>query len=169
MLRFIVESDSFDRCATNRQRDDKSHGTLRVPTQRKEYREARSHAGSSMHATTQRSKRSKHTTREATKDTMLKILKHATNHLTANMQTRMCEDTKDTKDTEDRVDTTRKRPSTRPRTCTHSRDTDDREDTTRKLANETTLPTPPTHAKSCVITRNPNPSQRQHAYATVHT
>ena len=35
---------------------------------------------------------------------MLKILKHATNHLTANMQTRMCEDTKDTKDTEDRVD-----------------------------------------------------------------
>ena len=70
MLRFVVESDSFDRCATNRQRDDKSHGTLRVPTQRKENREARSHAGSSMHATTQRSKRSKrskHTTREATK------------------------------------------------------------------------------------------------------
>ena len=68
MLRLMVESDSFDRCATNRQRDEnRLHGTLRVPTQRKENREARSHAGSSMHATTQRSKRSKHTTREATK------------------------------------------------------------------------------------------------------
>ena len=35
---------------------------------------------------------------------MLKILKHATNHLTANMQTRMCEDTKDTKDTNEPKD-----------------------------------------------------------------
>lgn len=98
MLRFVVESDSFDRCATNRQRDDKSHGTLRVPTQRKENREARSHAGSSMHATTQRQTKQTHNTRsdERTKDTVLKILKHATNQIAANMQTRMCEDTKDT-------------------------------------------------------------------------
>lgn len=96
-----MESDSFDRCATNRRSDDRLHGTLRVPTQRKENREARSHAGSSMHATTQRSKRSKHTAREATKDTMLKILKHATNQIAANMQTRMCEDTNEPKDRED--------------------------------------------------------------------
>lgn len=90
LLRFIVESDSFDRCATNRQRDDKSHGTLCVPTQRKENREARSHAGSSMHATTQRQTKQTHNTRsdERTKDTVLKILKHATNQIAANMQTR---------------------------------------------------------------------------------
>lgn len=68
MLRFIAESDSFDRWATNRHNDDRLHGTLRVPTQRKENREARSHTGSSRHATTQReSKPSKHTAREATK------------------------------------------------------------------------------------------------------
>ena len=56
------------------------------------------HAVTRVHPCTRprKGKRSKHTTREATKDTMLKILKHATNQIAANMQTRMCEDTKDT-------------------------------------------------------------------------
>ena len=36
---------------------------------------------------------------------MLKILKHATNQIAANMQTRMCEDTNEPKDREDVKDT----------------------------------------------------------------
>ena len=65
------------------------------------------HAVTRVHPCTRprKGKRSKHTAREATKDTMLKILKHATNQIAANMQTRMCEDTNEPKDREDVKDT----------------------------------------------------------------
>ena len=103
------------------------------------------HAVTRVHPCTRprKGKRSKHTTREATKDTVLKILKHATNHRTANIHMRRYQRYR-----RSRRRKRRKPASTQPRTCTHSRDTDDREDTTRKLANETTLPTP--HAREVV-------------------
>ena len=79
--------------------------TARCACRPKEKRKEK-HAVTRVHPCTRprKGKRSKHTTREATKDTVLKILKHATNQIAANMQTCMCEDTKDTKEPKDRVD-----------------------------------------------------------------
>ena len=130
------------------------------------------HAVTRVHPCTRprKGKRSKHTTREATKDTVLKILKHATNQIAANMQTCMCEDTKDTKEPKDRVDV--KDANQHPRDHAHAHTAETLTIAKTRHANwQTKLPSPPppTHAKSCVITRNPDPSQRQHAYANETT
>lgn len=86
------------------------------------------------------------------------------------LQTCTCEDTKDTKDTEDREDV--KDANEHPRDHAHAHTAETPTIAKTRHANwQTKLPSPPppTHAKSCVITQNPDPSQRQHAYANEST
>ena len=177
MLRFVVESDSFDRCATNRRSDDRLHGTLRVPTQRKENREARSHAGSSMHATTQRQTKQTHNTRsdERTKDTQTRDqsdrCKHANTRPIISLQTCTCEDTEDTNEPKNREDVKDTQTTIHATTHMHTQQRHRRSRRHNTQTGKRNYPPhpPPTHAKSCVITRNPDPSQRQHAYANETT
>ena len=142
-------------------------------------REARSHAGSSSTRPRCKARQTKqtHNTRsdERTKDTVLKILKHATNpckhatnQIAANMHMRRYRRYQRTQESRRR----KRHANEHPRDHAHAHTAETLTIAKTQHANwQTKLPSPPppTHTKSCVITQNPNPSQRQHAYANETT